>query len=92
MHSLTTSPPSDTIGYDIRPSGRRQGHATAMLAAALPVAGGLGISPALATVRLRTLAGRKVIEANGGRLIHQRDDRLYFHLPTGGDHDRATTV
>jgi predicted acetyltransferase len=25
------------IGYDVRPSARRRGHATAMLAAALPV-------------------------------------------------------
>ena len=35
------------IGYDVRPSARRQGHATAMLGAILPVANGLGIDPAL---------------------------------------------
>src|SRR5512143_352359 len=35
------------IGYDVRPSARRRGHATAMLAAALPVAYGLGIEQAL---------------------------------------------
>ena len=31
------------IGYDVRPSARRRGHATAMLRAALPVARELGI-------------------------------------------------
>jgi hypothetical protein len=30
------------MGYDIRPSARQQGHATATLTAALPVAGSLG--------------------------------------------------
>src|SRR5699024_10869571 len=37
------------IGYDIRPSARRRGHATAMLAAALPRAAALGIERALIT-------------------------------------------
>ncbi|NRQ38991.1 GNAT family N-acetyltransferase, partial [Nonomuraea sp. NN258] len=37
------------IGYDVRPSARRRGHATAMLRAALPVAYRLGIDPALLT-------------------------------------------
>ncbi len=35
------------IGYDVRPSARRQGQATAMLRAALPVALQLNINPAL---------------------------------------------
>lgn len=68
------------IGYDVRPSARGRGHATAMLAAALPVVGKLGIDPALVTVRARNTASRRVIEANGGRLIKQNGDRLYFHL------------
>ena len=37
------------IGYDIPPSARRRGHATTMLAAALPVAPRLGIDPVLIT-------------------------------------------
>ena len=37
------------IGYDVKPSARRRGHATAMLAAALPLARALGIDPALVT-------------------------------------------
>ena len=34
------------IGFEVRPSARRRGHATAMLAAALPLAAALGIDPA----------------------------------------------
>jgi predicted acetyltransferase len=37
------------IGYEVRPSVRRRGHASAMLAAVLPVAGALGIDPVLIT-------------------------------------------
>ena len=40
------------------------GHATAMLAAALPVARSLGIDPALLTCDDDNIASRKVIEAN----------------------------
>ena len=54
------------IGYDVRSSRRRQGHATAMLAAALPVARSLGIEHALVTCDHDNVASRKVIEANGG--------------------------
>lgn len=71
------------IGYDIRRSARRQGHATAMLAAALPVAADLGIDPALVTCDDTNVASRKVIEANGGRLEDQRGARLRFWVPTG---------
>jgi predicted acetyltransferase len=35
------------IGYDIRPSARRRGHATSLLAAGLRIANGFGIDPAL---------------------------------------------
>lgn len=71
------------IGYDTRPSARRQGHATAMLAAALPVAAGLGIESALLTCDADNLASRKVIEANGGVLADQRGPKLRFWVPTG---------
>jgi predicted acetyltransferase len=40
------------IGYDVRPSARRRGHATAMLRAALPVAHQLGIEQGTHHVRL----------------------------------------
>ena len=54
------------IGYDVRASRRRQGHATAMLAASLPFARGLGIERALVTCDHDNVPSRKVIEANGG--------------------------
>jgi predicted acetyltransferase len=71
------------IGYDIRPSARRRGHATAMLAAALPVAHELGIDPVLITCNVDNIGSRKVIEANGGVLEDERDGRLRFWAPTG---------
>jgi predicted acetyltransferase len=70
------------IGYDVRRSARRQGHATAMLAAALPVVAALGIDPALVTCDDANVASRKVIEANGGVLEDQRGVKLRYWVPT----------
>ena len=56
------------IGYEVRPGARRRGHATAMLAAALPLAAALGIDPAHVDCDADNLASRRVIEKNGGRL------------------------
>ncbi len=70
------------IGYDVRPTARRRGHATAMLAAALPVAHELGIDPALVTCDVTNSGSRKVIEANGGVLEDERDGKLRFWVPT----------
>jgi len=70
------------IGYDVRPSARRQGHATAMLAAVRPVAARLGIDPALVTCDLDNTGSRKVIEANGGVLEDQRGGKLRFWVAT----------
>ena len=70
------------IGYDIRPSARRRGHATAMLAAALPHAAALGIDKALVTCDADNIASRKVIEANGGAFEDQRGTKLRFWVPT----------
>jgi predicted acetyltransferase len=71
------------IGYDVRRSARRQGHATAMLAAALPVAAALGIDPVLVTCDDTNVGSRRVIEANGGRLEDQRGVKLRYWVPTG---------
>lgn len=70
------------IGYDIRPNARRQGHATAMLAAVLPHAAALGIDKALVTCDVENTGSRKVIEANGGVLEDQRGDKLRYWVAT----------
>jgi predicted acetyltransferase len=70
------------IGYDVRPSARRRGHATAMLAAALPVARGLGIDRALLTCDEDNIASRKVIEVNGGVLEDKRGAKLRYWVRT----------
>ncbi|MEO6144064.1 MAG: GNAT family N-acetyltransferase [Dermatophilaceae bacterium] len=70
------------IGYVVRPSARRQGHASAMLAAALPIARDLGIDPALLTCDDTNASSRRVIESNGGVLEDQREDKLRFWVPT----------
>jgi len=70
------------IGYVVRPSARRQGHASAMLAAALPIARSLGIDPALVTCDTTNTGSRRVIESNGGVFEDQREDKLRFWIPT----------
>jgi predicted acetyltransferase len=70
------------IGYDVRPSARRRGHATAMLKAALPVTHALGIDPVLVTCDVDNVASRKVIEAGGGVLEDERVGKLRFWVPT----------
>jgi GNAT superfamily N-acetyltransferase len=70
------------IGFEVRPSARRRGHATAMLGAALPLAAALGIDPARIDCDTANLASRAVIERNGGVLDEERDGNLYFWVPT----------
>lgn len=72
------------IGYDVRPTARRRGHATAMLAAALPVAAELGITGALLTCDATNTASRHVIETNGGHLIATKGPKLRYLVPTSG--------
>ncbi len=71
------------IGYDVRPTARRRGHATAMLRAALPVALGIGIDPVLVTCDTDNDASRKVIESAGGVLEDVRRGKLRYWVPTG---------
>jgi predicted acetyltransferase len=73
---------SGHIGYDVRPSARRRGHATAMLRAALPWCRDLGIDPVLVTCDADNLASRKVIENNGGKFEDQRDVKLRYWIAT----------
>lgn len=70
------------IGYDVRPSARRRGHATEMLRQALEVARGLDIDPALVTCDVDNVGSRIVIERNGGVLEDERAGKLRFWVPT----------
>ena len=70
------------IGYEVRPSARGCGHATQMLAAALPIAAALGIDPALVTCDAANIVSRRVIERNGGQLADEDDGELHFWVPT----------
>jgi predicted acetyltransferase len=70
------------IGYAVAPAARRRGHATAMLAAALPITNALGIDPALVTCDVGNVASRRVIERNGGRPDASADGVLRFWVPT----------
>ncbi|GAA3208105.1 GNAT family N-acetyltransferase [Dactylosporangium siamense] len=90
-HRLTASllEEGGHIGYDVRPSARRRGHATAMLRAALPLAHGLNIESALVTCDAGNVASRRVIEANGGILEDQRGAKLRFWLPTAPPAQRS---
>lgn len=71
------------IGYDVRLTARRRGHATAMLAAALPLARDLGIGQALVTCDVDNVASIRVIEINGGNLEDEREGCLRYWVPTG---------
>lgn len=71
------------LGYDVRPTARRKGLATAMVAAALPIAADLGIARLLVTCEVDNLASRAVIEANGGVFEDMRGTRLRFWVETG---------
>lgn len=56
------------IGYDIRPSARGRGHATALLREALAVIRAAGVDNVLLTCAPGNQASRRVIERNGGVL------------------------
>jgi predicted acetyltransferase len=71
------------IGYDIRPSARRRGHATEMLRQTLAIARRMGIDPALITCDVDNIGSRTVIERNGGVLEDERAGKLRFWVPTG---------
>lgn len=70
------------IGYAVRPSARRQGHATAMLGEALVVARAMGLERVLVTCDADNVGSRRVIVANGGRLEDQRGQKLRFWIET----------
>jgi predicted acetyltransferase len=70
------------IGYEVRPSARRQGHATAMLAASLPWAARIGLDPVLLTCDDDNEASRRTIERNGGVPDEPLVGKLRWWIPT----------
>jgi predicted acetyltransferase len=68
------------IGYDVRPSARRRGHATEMLRQALRIAHDLGIERALVTCDVDNVGSRTVIERNGGVFEDERAGKLRFWI------------
>ena len=71
------------IGYDVRRSARRRGHATAMLRAVLPFCRDLGIEQALVTCDTDNVGSQRVIEKCGGVLEDERVGKLRYWIPTG---------
>ncbi|WP_228266152.1 GNAT family N-acetyltransferase [Microlunatus elymi] len=73
------------IGYWIRPSERRRGHAGAAFRAALPRAHRLGIDPALVSCDADNVGSRKIIESTGGVFERQLGELRLYWVPTGSD-------
>lgn len=69
------------IGYAVRPSARRRGHASAALGLMLQVAAERGIDPVLVTCDDDNAGSRRVIEGNGGVLEDVRNHKMRFWLP-----------
>lgn len=70
------------IGYSVRPSRRREGHASRALAATLREAATLGIEQALVTCDDDNLGSRRTIESAGGVLEDIRDGKRRYWIPT----------
>ena len=71
------------VGYYVRPSRRRCGHATAMLRAVLPYAADLGLDRVLVTCDDSNVGSRRAIEAAGGVFEDQHGAKLRYWLTTG---------
>jgi predicted acetyltransferase len=70
------------IGYSVRPSARRRGHASRALALMLPVCAERGIDPVLVTCDTDNVGSRRTIEKNGGVYEDTREGKLRYWVPT----------
>ena len=68
------------IGYSVRPSARRCGHAARALADALPIAKELGIPRVLLTCDEDNAGSRATIEKNGGVYEDTRNGKLRYWI------------
>jgi len=73
------------IGYAVRPSARRRGHASAALRGMLAVAGRRGIDPVLVTCDVDNVASRRVIERAGGEQEDIREGKRRYWVPVPGE-------
>ncbi|MGH7881698.1 MAG: GNAT family N-acetyltransferase [Candidatus Dormibacteraceae bacterium] len=73
------------IGYNVRPSARRQGFATEMLKQALPVARWYGLASVRITCDANNIASQRVIKSNGGRPETHRDGMLAYRIYLAGE-------
>jgi predicted acetyltransferase len=71
------------IGYSVRPSRRREGHASRALALALIRAKELGLERVLLTCDEDNLGSRRTIENAGGVYEDSRKDKRRYWLTTG---------
>ena len=72
------------IGYSVRPSRRREGHATRALALAVRRAAELGIEQALVTCDEDNAASARTIERNGGAYEDTRNGKRRYWIDTSG--------
>ena len=70
------------IGYSVRPSRRREGHAARALGLALAQARALGIESALLTCDEDNAGSAATIEANGGVLENVLEGKRRYWVPT----------
>ena len=70
------------IGYSVRPSARRSGHAAEALAAALPIARELGLTRVLLTCDEDNSGSRSTIEKNGGIYEDTRNGKRRYWVET----------
>lgn len=68
------------IGYAISNAHRGEGLGKKLLSMLIKKADELGVDEKLLTVEKYNYASKKVIEANGGRLFAENDQRWYFNI------------
>jgi predicted acetyltransferase len=77
------------IGYSVRPSRRREGHATRALALSLARAAELGIERALVTCDDDNEASARTIEGNGGVYEDTRNGKRRYWIDTSAGAEGA---